>query len=94
MGVKLGVAWYREDQWHLLRSTASDPESIEERYEDWFQSAEKAIKKLKKQRLRPVKVDFNVREFNDWCKKEGRAPDGNSRSIYVAYLLRQRHEDK
>jgi len=89
--VKIGVAWHREDQWHFLRSTASDPETIEERYQDWLQSAEKAIKLLNEQGFSPVKVDFDVKEFNDWCKRKGRAPDAESRSIYVADLLRQRH---
>ncbi len=93
-GINLGVAWYRKDEWQLLRSTAADREMIEETYEEWLECAEKGLKKLKKQGLRPVKIDFNVDEFNDWCKTEDRIPDSDSRSFYAADLLRRRDKGK
>ncbi len=92
--MKLGIAWYREDQWQLLRSTASDVENIEDTYQEWLQSAEKAMKELKKQGLKPVKADLNVKEFNEWCEIEGRIPDAGSRSEYTAELLRRRDKDR
>ncbi len=91
-GVKLGIAWYREDQWQLLKSTASDPDIIEETYEKWLQYAEDSLKKMKDQGLKPAKVDFDVKEFIDWCRREGRIPDGESRSEYTAELLRRGEE--
>jgi len=93
-GIKLGVAWYREDQWELLKSTASDRENIEDTYHEWLQHAEEGIKKFKNQGLRPARVDLNVKEFNDWCEREGRIPDAGSRSEYTAELLRRRDKDK
>jgi hypothetical protein len=89
-GIKLGVAWYRENQWQLLKTTASDPEIIEETYLEWLQQAQESIRKLKTQGLDPVMIDFDVNEFNDWCRKHHHSPDGESRSEYVALLLRLR----
>lgn len=93
-GIKLGVAWYREDQWQLLKSTASDAENIEDTYQEWLQSAEKAMKRLEKQGFKPGKVDLNVKEFNGWCEREGRIPNAGSRSEYTAELLRIRNKEK
>jgi hypothetical protein len=88
-GIKLGIAWYREDQWQLLKSIASGPDIIEETYQEWLQCAEESLRKLKHRGLKPVKVDFDVKEFMDWCAREGRKPDGESRSEYTAELLRK-----
>ncbi len=64
----LGIAWYRENQWELLKSTASDPEAIEDTYEEWVQKATKAIKRMKKPGVELLKVDFDVIQFNEWCR--------------------------
>jgi hypothetical protein len=93
-GIQLGIAWYREEQWQLLKSTASDPEIMEETYQEWLQSAKESIKKLKKQGLTPIQVDLDVKDLNDWCRKEGRTPDAASRSEYTAESLRRRAQDK
>ena len=90
--VRLGIAWYREDQWELLKSTASDAENIEHTYQEWLQSAEDSIEKLKKQGFGPVKVDLDVNEFNEWCGRKGRIRNAGSRSEYTADLLRRREK--
>jgi hypothetical protein len=87
--IKLGIAWYREDQWSLLKSTASDSGGIENTYEEWFQHASESIKKLENQGVEPVKIVFDVNEFNDWCKRNKKFLDGESRSEYTALLLRR-----
>jgi len=90
--IRIGIAWYREDQWQLLRSTASDSESIEDTYQEWMQIAGESIEKLKKHGLDPVKVDFDVHEFNGWCNTHKRNPNAESRSEYAAELLRKKDE--
>jgi hypothetical protein len=85
--MKLGIAWYREDQWQLLKSTAFDPDIIEETYEEWIHNAKKSLKKMKNQGVEPIKVDFDVNEFNAWCKDNKKSPNGDSRCEYVALRL-------
>jgi hypothetical protein len=85
--VKIGIAWYREDQWSLLRSTAADPEAIEDTYRDWLTYAVKLIEDLKQQGFDPVRVDFDVKKFNKWCKQNQKAPNSRSRSQYATHLL-------
>ena len=88
--MKFGIAWYREDQWQLLISTASDPEVIEDTYQEWLQQAGQFIRKLKKEGYDPIKIDFDVNEFNDWCQRNMKVPNGDSRSEYTTHLLRMR----
>ena len=84
----IGIAWYREDQWELLKSTAADPNVIEESYLDWLTQAKETIKKFKQNGFNPVEVDFDVEKFNKWCQNKGKIPDGESRSKYVIDLLK------
>lgn len=86
-----GVAWYREDQWELLKSTAADPEEIEDTYQEWLKGALNLIKTLKRQGLDVCKVDLDVGRFNDWCQMNRRVPNGESRAEYVAELVRHKH---
>ncbi len=86
--MKIGIAWYREDQWNLLKSTATDPECMEDTYQEWLEYVGKSMKELKKEGYKPVKVNFDVDKFNAWCKSNGKAPNSESRSEYVTRLLR------
>jgi hypothetical protein len=71
-----------------LKSTASDPETLEDTYEEWVRNATKAIKRMKKRGVELFKVDFDVIQFNQWCRANRKTPDGESRSVYVADCLR------
>ncbi len=86
--MKLGTVWYREDQWELLKSTASDRETLEDTYAEWVRNATKAIKRMKKRGVDLLNVDFDVVQFNQWCRANRKTPDGESRSTYVADRLR------
>lgn len=86
--MKLGIAWYREDQWELLKSTASDSKAIEDTHQEWLKNVGRLFKKLKKEGYEPVEVDLDVNKFNDWCQINNKAHNGKSRSEYTAYLLK------
>ncbi|HDL01581.1 MAG TPA: hypothetical protein ENH23_05045 [candidate division Zixibacteria bacterium] len=86
--IKLGVAWFREDQWELLKTTAADSETIEDTYQKWLTGAVKRMEELIKEGYETVKIDFDVDKFNDWCQNNEKVPNGESRSEYTAQLLR------
>ncbi len=90
----IGIAWYRKEQWELLKSTAVDSEIIENTYEEWEKKANKILIKLKKQGFHVEKVDFDVEKFNEWCKKCGKKPDTRSRTEYVIKLLQEKNNQK
>lgn len=83
----IGVAWYRPEQWDLFKSTASDPEIIEDTYKEWVASAEKTLREMRKSGLNPIKVDLDVEALIEWCQRNGKPQDGNSRTDFVIHLL-------
>lgn len=90
--VCVGIAWYKKEQWELLKATAADSENIEDTYEEWEKQASHTIKELKKKGQNIEKIGFDVNKFNDWCKKNGKKPDSLSRANYVAELLKEMKE--
>jgi hypothetical protein len=44
--VSVGVTWYTEDQWQLVKDSATDPERFEETYAEWLKMAEDACKTM------------------------------------------------
>ena len=83
--MRTGVAWYRREQWDLLRSVSADVEILEETYDEWLEFAEEAIDHARKSGviLEKVDVDVDVYELINWCAKEKRPVDVDARSWFV-----------
>src|SRR3954469_25492984 len=45
--VAIGFAWYRPEQWQLLRSLAADRDKLEETYDQWLTYATKVVDDLR-----------------------------------------------
>jgi hypothetical protein len=84
----IGIAWYRPDQWSLLRALAADPDRLENSYEEWVAMATKSMHDLAAHGISAVKVDVNVRELVAWCQERHRSVDGSARATFVAEWLR------
>jgi len=91
--VVAGIAWFRADQWQLLRSLATDAEDLEETHEEWVKIAEKTIEDLARQGVLAQKVDVDVNELHAWCSAQNRPLDSSARSGYAAAHLRDLHEN-
>jgi hypothetical protein len=85
----MGIAWYRPDQWSLLRAIASDPHQLEPTYEEWVAMATKAMRDLAERGVHTVKVDVEVRKLAAWCEERHRPIDGASRATFVAEWLQK-----
>jgi antibiotic biosynthesis monooxygenase (ABM) superfamily enzyme len=86
----VGVAWYQREQWAHLRELAADAESLEEHYDEWVASAERALATVKAQGLTVERVTVDIDGMAEWCRRAGRPFDGKARSEYVAELMRKR----
>jgi hypothetical protein len=82
--VLIGAAWYRPEQWGLLRSLAVDAEKLEETYEEWLAIATKTVADMQSNGIAVRKVDVNVRELATWCQARGRALDAGARATFVS----------
>jgi uncharacterized protein (DUF433 family) len=64
--------------WDRLLSVAFDRASLEDTYDDWVRTAEKALSDIRQTGFKPVKVPIDVEELIDWCKEKGCPVDGSS----------------
>ena len=92
--VKFGFAWYRRDQWQLLRQTASDLDVLEDTYDEWLHEAKQRLKDVRELGVDVAKVDLDVVEFNEWCRENGKPRNGDSRAQYAAHLLEEQDRMK
>ena len=83
------MAWYRPDQWTLLRAVSDDVESLEETYEEWLAFASQQLRELQARGLQVRKIDVEVAALVRWCKNQNRAVDGEARAEYARQGLGQ-----
>jgi Asp-tRNA(Asn)/Glu-tRNA(Gln) amidotransferase A subunit family amidase len=91
---RVGVAWYRPEQWQRLREISIDKDVLEETHAEWVQNAERAVQELRRQGMNPVKVDVDVEELLQWCASRHVAVNGEARSTYVAAKLERILDEK
>ncbi len=81
--VVVHVAWYRRDEWPLLKALAADSDKLENTYDEWVSVADKTLRQLKSIGVEPAKVDVGVNELAQWCQRHGRVLDGGARAEFV-----------
>ena len=77
------MAWYRPEQWALLREVAADRDNISETWSEWEATALRSFAVLRARGLNIRKVDVNVREIQEWCERHQRPIDGAARAEFV-----------
>jgi hypothetical protein len=86
--MKLGLAWYRENQWELLKKVSVDSAHLESTYREWEEYAIKLELDLLISGNAHERVDIDVNKLVEWCKSNNKPINGESRSEYVAVLLK------
>jgi hypothetical protein len=89
-GTHVGFTWYQREQWARLRELAADAPALEESYDDWVASAERALASVRARGLTVERVVVDVDEMAEWCRRAGRPFDSKARSEYVADFMRTR----
>jgi hypothetical protein len=86
---RLGIAWYREDQWPQLLEVSLDAQRLEKTYGEWLAHASARYDELLKKGAPVVKVPVDVLDMAAWCRELGRQVDGAGRTAYVVYRLEE-----
>jgi hypothetical protein len=81
--IVVGVAWYRPEQWSLLRALAADPDKLEQTHAEWLALATKSMADLQKVGVLLEKFDVDVQELARWCEQKGLPLDGGARARFV-----------
>jgi hypothetical protein len=88
----VGIAWYRPEQYSLLRALATDADSMANTYEEWLSGVIKTMNDLRQRGVIARRVDVDVKELADWCRQRGRPLDGEARSMYAAEQIKSEHD--
>jgi hypothetical protein len=81
--LEVALAWYRREQWALLRAESTDADKLEKTYDEWLAFASEELRKLEARGLRVYKIDVEMGALKRWCESEGRAVDGEARAEYA-----------
>jgi len=90
--VELGVAWYTESEWALVKAAATDPERFEATYEEWVQMAEKSLLNFLAAGIVPNKEFISANELLAWCLAHGKKNDSGARAQFVSEKGSKRHQ--
>ena len=77
------MAWYRQEQWALLRAVSADGEKFEATYDEWLNFARQQIRDLEARGIRVQKIEVEVGALTRWCESEGRVVNGDARAEYA-----------
>jgi hypothetical protein len=88
--IKLAVAWYSEPAWHRLKTLVSDPDELDESYEEWLEAANDFMQQMKSRGETVEKVNVDPDTFIEWCRLLGKQPDRAARAEYATDLATQR----
>lgn len=83
----LGLAWYRPDQWAMLRALAPDGERLQPSHSEWLKEASTQLYEFEQRGLLVRKVDVDLPALLRWCEAQGLSPDSNARAAYVRACL-------
>jgi hypothetical protein len=88
----LGIAWYRKEQWDLLRMVSEKPEALEDTYEEWLKSANALKDNLKQFGITAKEVVIDVNDVVLWCKGNNHVVNSKSITEYVTLKLKDMYK--
>lgn len=90
---KVGVAWYRKEQWSQLLQISEDAEQLEGTYEEWLGIASEHMTQIEAAGIPAQKVDLDVNELLAWCQSRGLPVNAESRARFTAEKVRAQSEE-
>src|SRR3972149_4328870 len=90
----IGIGFYRKDQWPLLLETADDIDMMEKEYEKWLKGITRLISNIREEGIEPVTVNIDVSELLAYCRENNLKNIGETRSQFVAELLKNGRSGK
>ena len=93
MSTKIGIGWYRPEQWELLKSSVVDRDVIEDTFFEWFEFVTAQFDDMESKGLEPVRVDIDVEEMITWCKRNQLPLNAEARSEFIASKIKEQCEN-
>ncbi|HEY5998289.1 MAG TPA: hypothetical protein VI078_03195 [bacterium] len=90
--VKFGIAWFKPEQWSLLREISEDKDELEDDYETWLQHAQERVQDFQSKDIPVEEVLVDVYDLSQWCKKHKVKCDAEARSRFASEEVRKMHK--
>jgi len=87
----IGIAWYKKEQWFILRQVIENPNDIENTYEEWLNNAINLRKTLIDSGLTVEEVEIDIQDVKSWCKKDNKTINSNNITEYVVFKLMKKN---
>ncbi len=87
--VVLCFAWYDKPQWELLCTLVPDRSELDDTYDQWQQSARRAIRMIEANGYKVRRMSVDVSALEAWCREHDRPINGEARAEYVAQLAQE-----
>ena len=91
--VKVGIVWYTEDQWQLVKAAATDPERFEDSYADWVDMVEESTKSMLATGLLTHRVTVTASDLLAWCLAHGKENNASARAEFVSQAQSRSERD-
>ena len=89
--LKVGMAWYRPEQWVRLRQISDDVNDLEETYEEWLSIATQKLAELQALGMEIEKVEIDINELQAYCNNQAAPVNAKSRAEFVTDRLRKQY---
>jgi len=87
----IGIAWYKKEQWFILRQVIENPNDIENTYEEWLNNAINLRKTLIDSGLTVEEVEIDIQDVKSWCKKDNKTINSKNITEYVVFKLMKKN---
>ncbi|MBI5056753.1 MAG: hypothetical protein HZB61_09080 [Nitrospirae bacterium] len=84
----IGIGFYRKEQWPLLLESADDIDAMVKVYDEWMKGIQRLIENIRMEGIEPVTVEIDINELLEYCREHNLKNNGETRSQFVAELLR------
>ena len=82
----LRLAWFDEEQWKLLCTLVPDRGELDDTYQQWQESARRAVREIKSNGHTVECVPVDVAAMAKWCRDRNLPLNGAARAQYVITL--------
>lgn len=83
-GMRINLAYFREEDWELLRSISEDKHKMRQDWKDWLSDYEKARRKLVNVGFDVVDIIVDINELIQFCITNGIPNNSGARSRFAA----------
>jgi len=86
--MKIGIAWYKKEDYETLKRLFADGDNLPTTYDDWLNTAERLLKQLRRDGQAFQKVYIDPDTFPSWCAARGLEMNAEARTRFSAESAR------